>query len=177
MKRFREQPELTSDQNAVQNCYASGSDLQVVTKTISTVHVTANLDLTVNWDCVSHNGKPMAFHLPRRRCLRTNLRVSTSVHSINSHVCLHAARSSSCSTPSFSARSRSASTSKTSVFTFARKSLRCEMRWCHHPCVFMTSKSNSGIMGILLIRGVSDAKIVGRLIVPEVRMSTLAQRW
>ena len=169
MKRFREQPELTSDQNAVQNCYASGSDLQVVTKTISTVHVTANLDLTVNGDRVSHNGKPMAFHLPRRRCLHTNLRASTSAHSINSHVCLHAARSSSYSTPSSSARSRSASTSKTSVFTFARKSSRGEMR----PCVFMTSKSNSGITGILLIRGVSDAKIVGRLTVPEVRMSTL----
>ena len=124
----------------------------------------------------SHNGNPIALHLPRRRCLRTNLHASKSAHSINSHVCLNAACSSSYSTPSSSARSKSASTSTTSAFTFSWKSLRGEMRWCHQPWVFITSRSNSGMTGILLIWGVSDARIAGRLMVPEVSISTLTER-
>ena len=117
----------------------------------------------------------MTLHLRRRRCLRTNLRASKSAHSINSHVCLNAARPSSYLIPSSSARSRSASTSTTSAFTFAWKSLRDEMRWCHQPCVFITSRSNNGMTGILLILGVSDAKIAGRLMVSDVSISTLTQ--
>ena len=125
---------------------------------------------------ISHNGNPIALHLPRRRCLRANLRASKSAHYINSHVCLNGTRSSSYSTPSCSARSKSASTSTTSAFTFAWKSLRGEMWWCHQPCVFITSRSNNGMMGILLILGVSDARITGRFMVPEVSMLTLTQR-